>query len=99
MWRPSNAEWGRSIYCVWLCVCVRETRGKAIQGDYKNRLQPELWVCFHGEVESAFKKWLYPVIKERGHIGQHSSDDVDVGPFIPCGSGVRGEGGSYLLEG
>lgn len=63
-----------------LRVCVCETRGKAIQGDYKNRLQPELWVCFHGEVESTFKKWLYPVIKEGGHIGQHSSDDDDDGP-------------------
>lgn len=66
-----------------MCVC---TWGKGVWGAYKTHPHPELWFRFHGEVESALKKRLHPVIKDGGLIARHGSDDDDDGPFSPCGS-------------
>lgn len=65
------------------------TQGKAVWGDYKTPPQLELLVCFHGEVESALKKWPHPEIKGGRHIARHGGDDGDDGddgPLFPCGS-------------
>lgn len=51
-------------------MCVY-TWGKGVWGDYKTHPQPELLVCFHGEVESALEKRLMAVM---------------MGPFFPRGS-------------
>lgn len=66
---------------MYVCECAR---GKGVRGDYETHPQPELLVCFHGEVESAFKKRLHPVIKDGGHFARHDGDDDgDDGPFSP----------------
>lgn len=62
------------------------TQGKGVGGNYKTQARPELLVCFHGELESALKKRLHPVIKDGGLIARHGSDDGDDGPFSPCSS-------------
>lgn len=52
---------------------------KVIQGFNKTPLQPGLLVCFQGDIESVFKKWLHSVMKGGGNILRHGGED---GPLI-----------------
>ena len=79
-----------SIYvsvCVCVCVCVLGAKG--FRSIIKHT--PSLNYCFHGEVESALKKRLYPVIKdfggrEGGQCPTWQWCDDDDGPSSPCSS-------------
>lgn len=67
-----------SLYSLKL---LRSTGG--VRGDYKTHPQADPLVCFLGEVESALKKWLHPIIKAGGHIACcGSGDDENDGPLF-----------------
>lgn len=67
-------------------MCVNVLRAKRFGLIIKYPPQPELLVCFHGEVESPLKKRLHPVIGDGGHIARHVCDD---GALFPCASFSR----------
>lgn len=64
-------------------LCVRESESKGVPSDYETHPLPKLLVCFHGEVESALKKRLHPIIRDGGCSAWHGSDDE---PYSPCSS-------------
>lgn len=67
----------------WMRLCVRESETKGVPSDYETHPLPKLLVCFHGEVESALKKRLHPIIRDGGRSAWHGSDDE---PYSPCSS-------------
>lgn len=67
----------------WMRVCVRESESKGVPSDYETHPLPKLLVCFHGEVKSALKKRLHPIIRDGGRSAWHGSDDE---PYSPCSS-------------
>lgn len=43
---------------------------RVIQGFTETPLQPELLMCFQGDIESVLKKWLHSVLEAGGNGGE-----------------------------